>query len=258
MNPGNNSRRGQLPVAPPPIPADVGLVAALPMEVAPLIDRLENVRKYAANGQTIVEGELLGKLVAVVLTGPGRKRAQRGAERLIAGHRPRWIVSAGFAGSLNPEIPRNTILLPVESINVEGRRFATSFPAGFGIPSPMERRGVLLTIDEVVLKAEQKARLRADHGADLVDMESSALAALCAERGIGFVSVRVVSDDATTDLPPEILTIMGESGSYRIGAAIGAIWRRPSSLKDLLALREQAVDAADRLRDAVLSLLPGF
>ncbi len=49
---------------------------------------------------------------------------------------------------------------------------------------------------------------------------------------------------------------MGESGSYRLGAALGAIWRRPSSLKDMLALREQAVEAADRLAAAVLDLLP--
>ena len=46
---------------------------------------------------------------------------QRGAERLIDGHRPRSVVSAGFAGSLNPEIPRNTVLLPIEVVNVEWR-----------------------------------------------------------------------------------------------------------------------------------------
>ena len=67
-----------------------------------------------------------------------------------------------------------------------------------------------------------------------------------------------MSDDASTDLPPEILSIMGESGSYRIGAAIGAIWRRPSSLKDLLALREKAIDSADRLAKTLLSIIPNL
>ncbi len=186
----------------------------------------------------------------------GRARAQRGAERLIDGHRPRWIISAGFAGSLNPEIARNTVLMPIEVANVEGRRFPTDWPAAVELPARVERRGRLLTTDDVVLKAEGKARLRAEHGADLVDMESSAVAALCIERGIKFASLRVVSDDAMTDLPPEILTIMGDTGSYRLGAAIGAIWRRPSSLKEMLALREQAVQAADRLAKAILDLLP--
>lgn len=251
-----NPRRGQLPAAPPPVPADVGIVAALPMEVAPLLGRFRDVRKYGAKGQTIIEGQLAGKIVALVQTGMGRARAQRGAERLIAGHRPRWIVSAGFAGSLNPEIPRNAVLLPVEIANVEGRRFPTDWPPDAGLPAIAERRGCLLTTDEVILKAERKARLRAEHGADLLDMETSAVAALCLERGVRFVAVRVVSDDATADLPPEILTILGESGSYRLGAALGAIWRRPSSLKEMLALREQAAEAADRLTKVLLDLIP--
>ena len=126
---------------------------------------------------------------------------------------------------------------------------------GANLPAKVERRGRLLTTDEVVLKSEGKARLRAEHGADLVDMETSAVAALCLERGVHFLALRVVSDDASTDLPPEILAIMGESGSYRLGAAIGAIWRRPSSLKDMLALREQAAEAAGRLARAMLELL---
>jgi adenosylhomocysteine nucleosidase len=249
-------RLGPPPAAPPPVPADVGIVAALPMEVAPLVARFREVRKYAARGQTILEGQLGGKVVALVQTGMGRQRAQRGAERLIDGHRPRWIISAGFAGSLNPAIPRNSVLVPAEIANVEGRLFSTEWPANLDLPAGAERKGRLLTVDDVVLKAEQKARLRAEHGADLVDMETSAVAALCRERGVGFVSIRVVSDDASSDLPPEILTIMGDSGSYRLGAALGAIWRRPSSLKDMLALREQAVQAADRLARALLDLLP--
>ena len=253
---GGNPRRGPIPVAPPPVPADVGIVAALPIEVAPLVLRMVDVRKYASKGQTILEGHLAGKLVAIVQTGPGRARAQRGAERLIDGHRPRWVVSAGFAGSLNPEVARNAVLVPTEVANVEGRRFAPDWPAGVDPPPLVERRGRLLTVDEVVLKAAQKATLRLDHGADLVDMETSAVAAFCGERSVPFVSVRVVSDDATTDLPTEILSIMGETGSYRIGAAIGAIWKRPSSLKDLLALREQATEAADRLAKAILAILP--
>jgi adenosylhomocysteine nucleosidase len=249
-------RRGQITAAPPPVPADVGIVAALPIEVAPLLDQFRDVRKYAAKGQPIVEGQLAGKLVALVQTGPGRVRAQRGAQRLIDGHRPRWIVSAGFAGSLDPAIARNAVLLPIDVANIEGRHFATDWPEGKTAAPPAERRGRLLTTDEVILKASEKARLHTEHGAELVDMESSSVAALCAERGVRFISLRVVSDDASTDLPPEILTILGGSNGYRIGAAVGAIWRRPSSLKDLLALRTKALEASERLAKALLALIP--
>jgi len=256
MSSSENPKRGRTPVAPPPIAADIGIVAAMPMEVAPLLDRFEGVRKYGAKGQTIIEGQIAGKLVALVVTGMGRARAQRGTERLIDGHRPRWIVSPGFAGSLNPAIPRNAMIVPLEVANAEGRRFPIDWPDGLAPPPCVERTGRLLTVDAVVLKAAQRTQLRADHGADLVDMETSAVAALCRERGVRFLSLRVISDDAVTDLPPEIQSIMGESGSYRLGAALGAIWRRPSSVKDLLALREHAIESADRLTRSLLAIIP--
>src|SRR5580658_10047457 len=108
MNPG------PLPKAPAPVPADFGVVAATPIEVAPLLARFANVRKYAGPRFTVTEGECAGKLVAVVLTGMGRARAQRGAEILLDGHRPRWIISAGFGGALHPDLRRNDIVIPRE------------------------------------------------------------------------------------------------------------------------------------------------
>src|SRR5215218_5263336 len=82
--------------APPPVPVDVGIVAAMSVEVGFLLDRFKNVRKYAGAGHTIIEGECAGKLVALIVAGMGRQSARRGTQLLIDGHRPRWIVSAGF------------------------------------------------------------------------------------------------------------------------------------------------------------------
>src|SRR5690242_13414828 len=99
-------------LAPAPMPADVGIIMALPIEAGYLIDSMTNVRKYAARPHTIVEGELAGKLVTLVLSGPGTAAARRGAELLLAGHRPRWMISAGFAGALDPALARNDLILP--------------------------------------------------------------------------------------------------------------------------------------------------
>ena len=239
--------------APPPVSADVGIVAALGIEVAPLLAKLGRVRKYSGPKFAVVEGEVAGKLVAVVLAGAGRPRAQRGAEVLLDGHRPRWIVSAGFAGALDPTLRRNDIVLAAEVVNLEGRRYGIDLavPEGQGL-----RSGRLLTVDEIVRTAAEKAELRRDHGADVVDMETSAVAALCAERGVRFLSARVVSDEAGTDLPPEVLAILGRSGGLRLGAAVGAIWKRPASVKDLLALRTHATEAAEALARFLLGALP--
>jgi adenosylhomocysteine nucleosidase len=78
-------------------------------------------------------------------------------------------------------------------------------------------------------------------------METSAVAAFAAERGTRFASIRVVSDDARGDLPREVLTITGETGGVRVGATFAAIWKRPAVVGDLLRMREQAMDASERL-----------
>ena len=41
--------------------------------------------------------------------------------------------------------------------------------------------------------------------------------------------------------------MLAKGGSYRVGAALRAVWRRPSSVKDFWRLYEHAIEAAGRL-----------
>ena len=218
----------------------------MPMEVGYLIDRLRRVRKYHAASMPVIEGELDGKIVAIAIGGMGRDSARRAAGILLDGHRPSWIVSAGFAGALNPALSRNDLALPDEVIDPEGRGFPVDRPLAIGDAVP-HVAGRLLTVDRIVVDSAAKQELHRTTGADLVDMESSAVAAVCAQRLVRYLPVRIVSDDARTDLPSEVPSLMTKSGSYRIGAALRAVWNRPSSLKDFWTLHEQALEAADRL-----------
>ena len=242
-------------IAPPPVPADVGIVAALSIEISPFLARLTNVRKYATARDTIIEGELAGKLVAAVITGPGRKNASRGAQLLIGGHRPNWLISAGFGGALDLNLRRNDVVFASEVVDEDG----VSLLIDVAVPDdPANARvslGKLITVDRILRTAVEKAALRDRTGAAVVDMETAAVAALCGDRNVKFLAIRVISDEAGVDLPREIATILGRTGGYRIGAALGAIWRRPSSLKDMWALREHAVAAAERLSGVLLAIL---
>ena len=242
-------------IAPPPVPADVGIVAALSIEISPFLARLSNVRKYATARDTIIEGELAGKLVAAVITGPGRKNASRGAQLLIGGHRPNWLISAGFGGALDPALRRNDVVFASEVADEEGVSLQIDVAVPDDSANARVSLGKLITVDRIIRTAVEKAALRDRTGAGVVDMETSAVATLCGDRNVKFLAIRVISDEATVDLPREIATILGRSGGYRVGAALGAIWRRPSSLKDMWALREHAIAAAGRLSDVLLAIL---
>lgn len=240
-------------IAPPPVPADVGIVAAMSIEVAPFLARLGNVRKYSSDRHTVIEGELGGKIVAAIVAGPGRAAARKGASLLIGGHRPSWILSAGFGGALDPSLKRDDLVIASELVSPDGERLSIDFKLGDD-PASGVRSGTLATIDTIARTAVEKAELRARTGADVVDMETWAVASLCAERNVRFLPIRVISDEAGVDLPREVAAIFGKSGSYLVGSALGAIWRRPSSIKDFWSLREHAVSAADRLS----RFLPGI
>jgi adenosylhomocysteine nucleosidase len=249
-----SGRASRTVVAPAPIPADVGIVAAMSIEVGFLLDRLGKLRKYAGPRFAIFEGLHAGKIVALVVGGLGRSCAREATRVLLDGHRPRWVVSAGFAGALDPSLKRYDALMPNEIVDVERTRFAldVSVPDE---PGSRLRTGRLLTVDAIVRTAADKERLREQFAADAVDMETSAVAAICSERAVRLLSIRVVSDEAGVDLPKEIATLMTRSGSYQVGAALRAIWNRPSSLKDFWALHEHAQEAAERLAEVTLGAI---
>jgi adenosylhomocysteine nucleosidase len=239
-------RRDERKIAPAPVPADVGVVAALPIEVGDLIDRLRRIRNYHSASVPIIEGEYAGRIVVVAVGGAGRAAARRAADLLLAGHQPRWLVSAGFAGALNPTLARNDLVMAHEIIDPEGHRFPVAIPETLASLEGSVQ-GRLLTVDRIILQPDEKQELRRATGADLVDMESSAVAALCSQKLLRFVSVRVISDDAAAVLPREVATLLSHTGSYRLGAAIRALWQRPASLKDFWTLHERAIEASDRL-----------
>jgi adenosylhomocysteine nucleosidase len=246
------------PLAPAPVAADVGIVMAMPIEAGYLLDGLRRVRKYSARSRTIVEGEIAGKLVTLIVSGPGQSAARRAVELLFAGHRPRTLISAGFAGGLDPSLARNDLVLPDEVCEVQGRRVEiaglSSYPAG------IERtRGRLLTIERVITGSAEKATLRAIHGADLIDMETAAVAQFAGERSLRFHAVRIISDTAQEELPDEVARLLSHSGSYRVGVALRAIWHRPGAVKDFWSLHARALESADRLARCltrVLEFLP--
>jgi adenosylhomocysteine nucleosidase len=238
------------------VSADVGVLAAVPIEIGAFVARLAQVRKYSSARHTVVEGLCGPRLVALIVAGPGRAAAARAAELLWIGHRPRWLLSVGFAGGLDPELKRGQVVCPHELFDLEATRISVDVHVHESAAGPSLRSGRLVTVDHVVRTAADKAALRRQTNADAVDMESLAVARFCAERGIRFLCVRALSDDAHSDLPPEILSLVGPTGGYRLGAAVGAILKRPARLRTMFALREQAHQAARNLAAALSYIIP--
>ncbi len=230
------------------------------MEISPLLDRCEKPRKYVGGKFTYRGGRYRHIRLAAVECGGGPSRARQATQGLIDAHSPDWVVSVGFAGSLVPEIRTGSIFV---ADTVENADTGESLAIDLKMPVDSEHglhTGKLVTTTHIVRLISEKQALAEKTGGQVVDMETYAVAEVCRQREMKFLCVRVITDDTTADLPPEILTIFGKTGTQRAGAVAGAFFKRPSSVKDLWKLRgavhEHAVTLAKFLDGVLMQLVP--
>jgi adenosylhomocysteine nucleosidase len=231
----------------------VGIVCALNIEIAPFLDRAKRVRKVQGNDCTYYGMTLGERKLVIAETGAGANPARRGAQALIDAHDPPWILSTGLSGGLVEQLHVGDILL-ADSVSLEGQPDAIRLTAPED-NQPGVHTGKLLTVPRIVRLVSEKKQLQEQSGAWGVDMESYHVAQVCVDRGKPFVAVRVISDDLTADLPPEIMGILGPKGTVRAGAVFASLLNRPSCVTDLWALRNRTLSAAERLAQYLVKML---
>ena len=226
--------------------ADIGIVCALSIELGAFLDRCQRVKKYVGSNFVFRGGRYDNIRIVVVESGTGFARARRATQALIDAHSPKWILSSGFAGAIVPTVKIGDIVVANSIVDTHGQTLVidVAFPAD---PARGLHIGRILTSDAIVRLVSEKQHLAAHLGAIAVDMESLAVAQVCREQGVRCLSIRSISDDLTSDLPPEVLSLIGPTGTTRFGAALGAVFRRPESVRDMWKLRQSAHFAAGRL-----------
>jgi adenosylhomocysteine nucleosidase len=196
--------------------------------------------------------------VVVGQTGPGQQAARHAAEAILDGHRPPWIISAGFAGGLRPELARHDLVMADAVLDAAGQRLVVDLkvdPQSLA-QTPGVHVGPLLTVDHVVRTPDEKRALADRHEALAVDVESYAVAQVCRERGVRFLAIRIVSDPVDDELPRDVEALLAQKTRVaKLGAVVGAVWKRPSSVKDMWKLKEDALVASDRLAKFLASTI---
>ena len=236
--------------APPPGPCDVGLVFALGIESGGLEDLLNAVVVTRAKNFLAREGTLRGRRLVLAQAGVGRRRAERATQMLLAGHQPAWVISAGFSGGLQPGLKRGDIVMADSLAEPGGGRLAIDVRIDQQTlaSTPGLHVGRLLTVDKIVADSSEKQRLGQTYDALAVDMESWGVGEVCSQEHVRFLAVRVISDTMEENLPHDLgRLITQQTTAGKVGAVTSALWRRPSSFKDMMRLREQALISSDRL-----------
>jgi hypothetical protein len=97
--------------------------------------------------------------------------------------------------------------------------------------------------------------LRAETGADAVEMESAAIHAVCRERGIPCATVRVISDTANEDLPLDFNALSKPDKNLDFGKLFLAIARSPGKIGALMELQRKTKFAAEQLAEVLSKLI---
>ncbi|MEW4489020.1 5'-methylthioadenosine nucleosidase [Thalassoglobus sp. JC818] len=234
----------------------VVVIAALSLETAPLLSRLDVRKSVTGNGYKFRNCFVDSTRVIVVEGGAGRERARGAANAAIDAFSPDWVLSIGLSGGLRESMKTGHIVVANEVVDSNG-------PQEIQIPIEMQDSpaeglhvGRVCTVDRIVRTIEQKKQLRSATEAIAVDMESLAVASTCRERHVPFMVIRSISDSLEADLPSEVLAIFGNKGTIRAGALVGSLFKRPECVKDLWKIREQATAAAKSLATFLLGVFP--
>ncbi|MFQ6617555.1 MAG: hypothetical protein ACE5QV_02595 [Fidelibacterota bacterium] len=142
--------------------------------------------------------------VFVVKTGIGIKNAEQSAQKVVESLPCQGVINCGAVGALNRKLKVGDIFIPLElhsvldpevPIFVENQ-LLSEIVSFFEQMRLRYFTGCILTVTRHVGSKKRGNALKRSSGADAVDMEAYPVAKVCAERGIPFVSLKVVSDYA--------------------------------------------------------------
>lgn len=217
----------------------VGIIAALPREIKPLVrgwkeERLPGkIRVYTKDS------------AVAVCAGMGPARATLAVEAAMKARPVTMLLSVGLAGACDPalrvgDIVRAGVVVDAKS----GERYTDS-----------QFRQVLVTAVSVSGVTEKK-RLYESYGASAVDMEAATVARLAEARGVSFRAIKVISDDSAFEME-DISRFATPDGQFRDVAFAAYSIARPRLWPKVIALARnsnRAVEALTRELQSILDL----
>ena len=184
--------------------------------------------------------------VITLIVGIGRQNAEKSLRVFLSNCAPEQVFTCGFAGGLNPDYSLGDVVFDAVTSNPQ---ISARLAAAGATPAKF------FCADRIATTAMEKWKLCLDTGADVVEMESAAIHAVCAEKKIPCNTVRVISDTAHEDLPLDFNALAKPDKSIDLGKLAWAVAKSPGKIGALMKLQKRTKFAAEQLAAVLKKLI---
>jgi adenosylhomocysteine/aminodeoxyfutalosine nucleosidase len=199
----------------------IAIMGAMPEEIEPIIDKLDNVETMLYGANKYYEGSYNGQEVVVAYSKIGKVFATLTATILIEKFGCDTLLFSGVAGAINDELQIGDLII-AESL-CQHDLDITAFGHPFGYVPEGEvcitsdvtlrnvakdvakqkgltlKEGVIATGDQFVADEERKNWIGSTFDADALEMEGASVAVVCNALNVPFFILRAISDSADMD-----------------------------------------------------------
>jgi adenosylhomocysteine nucleosidase len=247
----------------------IGLIAAMPEEIRPLLRLVGKYRREKIGGFEAYRFTYGEEKILLVKSGMGLDNAAAATNILIKEAKPCIIINFGFCGAVKPGpevgdimmaqrilLSRETLFSPQSGIVEEDAKLLSRSLAdalngrNFSVYS-----GAFVTTAEIRNKVEMARLIPAWAPNPVLEMETAAVAKATAKEGVPLLAVRGVSDDAGEELGFSIGELTDNKMKIRIGKALLTVARKPWIIPQLLRLAKNSRKAGENLALAITVLL---
>ena len=227
----------------------IAVTFALPTESSEVLGQLGNRSRAKRNGISIVRGTIGHRSIEVIHTGVGENICRQRIERFLENQQFDFLITAGFAGSLNHELQVNDLLV--------AKNFSTVDPKHPSLSNVSIYAADILTVPALIDSGEERERIAHESGASAVDMETEFIARACATHNTPLLALRVITDTPTQPFPapPRVLFDIQRQRTPIIVLA-GFFLAHPRRMPALVQFAKRIARARKILSNALVRIVP--
>ena len=203
--------------------------------------------------------------VTVTVLGTGKHNAVLGIKSLLESPTPpNVVISVGYAAALKDNLRTGDLVVSrhlycIDELDaLESDRQLVDL-AQESLNQPGGPRGLIgdsVTVPQVVASAHDKEELADRTDALIANMEDYWIAREVVRRDVPFLSIRVVLDTVSQNLPPFVAELGDKGRSRQVLLVLANVLRRPASIPPLVRLARQSEEAQKALAAFIRTFVP--